>query len=408
MRRKAGRNDRARRAVSSIDTERRSFPVHGMFGAMNGLPSQSGLLTRPEPPAQRPFKGVPTLAALDLGTNNCRLLIARPQAGGRFKIIDAFSRVVRLGEGLSRAASLSETAMARTLQALHVCQQKLQRHGASHVRAVATEACRRADNGRSFLEQATAETGIAIDIISPAEEARLALAGCAPLLNPAIPRALAFDIGGGSTELVWAAIDESGAKVIDQISIPCGVVNLTELYGGDRVSLTAYQAMSAMLAEALADFDARNAIGAAAMAGQAQMLGASGTVTTLAGIQLGLSRYDRSLVDGTFLERNRATAIVRDLLDLDYQGRSEHACVGRSRADLVIAGCAILEAIWGQWPFARLRIADRGVREGILVDLAVQAETERRRRARRRHQAGAPSSSNDRASARPRYPVATT
>lgn len=318
----------------------------------------------------------PVMAALDLGTNNCRLLIARPARDG-FRVIDAFSRIVRLGEGLSRSDRLREEAMARTVQALKVCRSKMERRGVNIARAVATEACRRADNCDEFLARVENEAGLRIEIISPKEEARLALAGCAPLLAPEVPHALVFDIGGGSTEMIWIELIRGRPVVLDQISVPLGVVNLTETYGGDRVCPHDYRRMMDKVAVGLGDFDARNGIGKAVAAGRVQMLGASGTVTTLAGIQMGLARYDRSRVDGAWLDRDQARSISETLLGLDYLGRAGQPCVGRDRADLVIAGCAILDAIWRQWPVPQLRIADRGVREGILFELAAQA---RRRR----------------------------
>ncbi|WP_225889907.1 Ppx/GppA phosphatase family protein [Indioceanicola profundi] len=324
-------------------------------------------------PGEAPWRRrAPVLAALDLGTNNCRLLIARPQRDG-FRIIDAFSRVVRLGEGLTRSDHLSDEAMGRTVSALKVCRSKMDRRGVTLARAVATEACRRAGNCREFLERVQSEAGLDLEIISTREEARLALNGCAPLLNPFLQHAIVFDIGGGSTELMWIRIQRGRPKLIDQVSIPLGVVNLTELHGGDRVTQADYQAMVGRVAAAIAPFEQRNHISDMVRAGRVQMLGASGTVTTLAGIRIGLQRYDRSKVDGTWLPRTDARDISRKLLELDYLGRAEYACVGRDRADLVIAGCAVLEAIWDLWPVSQLRIADRGVREGILFDLAASA-----------------------------------
>lgn len=316
----------------------------------------------------------PVLAALDLGTNNCRLLIARPVRGG-FRIIDAFSRIVRLGEGLSRSDALSDDAMARTLAALRICAAKMRRRGVTDVRAVATEACRRARNCDAFVNRVREETGIALEIISSEEEARLALAGCAQLLDRQMPRAIVFDIGGGSTEIMWLDLTRRGGvpRLIDQMSVPYGVVSLTETFGGDRVAPQDYRAMVATVGDCLADFDARNHIGDAVAQGRAQILGASGTVTTLAGIQLGLTRYDRSKVDGSWLDYAAARDITTMLLDLDYAGRAAHPCVGHDRGDLVIAGCAVLQAMWQRWPVPRLRIADRGVREGILTELTAAA-----------------------------------
>jgi len=316
-------------------------------------------------------------AALDLGTNNCRLLIARPARGG-FRVIDAFSRIVRLGEGLSRSDRLSDEAMARTVSALKICGGKMRRRGVTSVRAVATEACRRAGNCTEFLERVERETGIRIEIITSDEEARLALAGCASLLDPRVPRAIVFDIGGGSTEIMWIEVARGRPHLLDQISLPVGVVNLAESYGGDRVAAETYAAMVARVDSDIAEFDRRNGISQAVRARRVQMLGTSGTVTTLAGIKLGLDRYDRSRVDGTWLSLLDARSITAALLEQDYEGRATNPCIGRERADLVVAGCAVLEAIWERWPVTRLRIADRGVREGILSELLAASRRDRR------------------------------
>ena len=311
----------------------------------------------------------PVLAALDLGTNNCRLLIARAHPGG-FRVIDAFSRIVRLGEGLSRSDRLSERAMERTLAALRVCGAKIQRRGATAVRAVATEACRRAVNCDAFIEQVGQETGIVLEIISSVEEGRLALAGCSPLLDPHQPNALVFDIGGGSTEIMWLEVDGCGQppRLLDQISVRHGVVSLAEQYGGDQVDDQTYQTMVEAVSDEIAPFERRNGIRAAVNRGGVQLLGTSGTVTTLAGVNLGLERYERSLIDGSHLSIAHALAVTRHLIRLDFHQRAAHPCIGYERADLVVAGCAVLEAICRIWPFQRLRIADRGLREGILTD----------------------------------------
>jgi exopolyphosphatase / guanosine-5'-triphosphate,3'-diphosphate pyrophosphatase len=311
----------------------------------------------------------PVYAAIDLGTNNCRLLIARPSSTG-FRVIDAFSRIVRLGEGLSRTGNLSDEAIERTLAALHVCQSKLRKRGASVFRAVGTEACRRAANREDFLTAVDRETGLNIEIISSDEEGRLAIAGCAPLLDPAIPYALVFDIGGGSTELMWVKVDRGvPPRVIDQVSVPCGVIGLTERYGGDRVENGAFRLMVGEVLDAIEPFEDKNGIRRLAAEGQVQLLGTSGTVTTLAGLHLSLPRYDRRTIDGSYLRVEHARTVIRHLLTLDFNARAAHPCIGQERADLVIAGCAVLEAICDCWPVVRLRIADRGLREGILVDL---------------------------------------
>jgi exopolyphosphatase/guanosine-5'-triphosphate,3'-diphosphate pyrophosphatase len=321
-------------------------------------------------------------SALDLGTNNCRLLIARRTVDG-FKVIDAFSRIVRLGEGLGqadlgRAARLSDAAVERTLDALKVCADKIRRRGVTHKRNVATEACRRAVNGPSFLARVAAETGLELEVISTDEEARLATAGCVSLLDSALPRALLFDIGGGSTELIWLsvaptanAVDgrDPAPEMLASISLPLGVVNLAERYGGRNVTPEAYAAMADEVVAALTGFDRTHGISNDVARGRVQMLGTSGTVTTLAGVHLDLRHYDRARIDGAFLDFPQMNAARDRLRAMSYEERVAHPCVGHERADLVIAGLAILDAIARLWPVGRLRVADRGLREGILIGL---------------------------------------
>jgi exopolyphosphatase / guanosine-5'-triphosphate,3'-diphosphate pyrophosphatase len=317
----------------------------------------------------------PLYAAVDLGTNNCRLLVARAATGG-FQVVDAFSRIVRLGEGVGATGRLQPEAIQRTLAALRICAAKIRRQNVILSRAVATEACRQAVNFPAFRDRVRRETGLQLEMIPAAEEARLAAAGCAPLLDRTIPHAIIFDIGGGSTELTWLEIDADGQAVtLDALSMPLGVVSLAELHGGHEVSAETYAAMTATTAAALADFEARNNLRGLIDQGRVQMIGSSGTVTTLAGVHLGLPRYIRSEVDGSTLTFEEARRASRMLLGLDYAGRSSYPCIGRDRADLVLAGCAILEAICDTWPVGKLRVGDRGVREGILFDLLAEAQS---------------------------------
>ena len=312
------------------------------------------------------------VAALDLGTNNCRLLVARPTDRGGFRVIDAFSRIVRLGEGVGASGQLADGAIERTLEALKVCGSKIRRRRVTRFRAVATEACRRARNGPEFLARVEQETGIALEVISSTEEAGLALAGCAPLLDPRVPGSLVFDIGGGSTELAWSR-GPLGVEPAAVTSIPIGVVTLAETYGGDRYGPGVYERMIEDVAVWLRAYEREHAIAAEVEADRVQVVGTSGTVTTLAGVHLNLPRYVRDRVDGLFLNVADTLAIGRRLADQSFEGRAAHPCIGRERADLVVAGCAILEAICRQWPVARMRVADRGVREGILFGLIAGA-----------------------------------
>jgi exopolyphosphatase/guanosine-5'-triphosphate,3'-diphosphate pyrophosphatase len=333
---------------------------------------QRGYREQGGPSDQRfPHKREPhrhTYSAIDLGTNNCRLLIARPTEGG-FTVIDAFSRIVRLGEGLARSGELSAEAMDRAVGALSVCADKLRRRNVSISRSVATEACRRASNGREFTDRVRTETGIVLDIIEPAEEARLAVLGCHKLLEPGDGPALIFDIGGGSTELVLIDQEEGTPRIRAWWSAPWGVVSLTEsegkeaLEGPDR--LQAYKRMRERARRAFANFvtmlpERREGI---------RLLGTSGTVTTLASVHLALPFYDRRAVDGLHVPIEAMQDISAMIAEMDFEERSALPCIGNERADLVVAGCAILEAIMEIWPAKNLGVADRGIREGILRSL---------------------------------------
>jgi exopolyphosphatase/guanosine-5'-triphosphate,3'-diphosphate pyrophosphatase len=332
---------------------------------------------RPRDRAPRGDASVRVYAALDLGTNNCRLLIAEATPDG-FRVIESFSRIVRLGEGLGASGRLSPRAMGRAVQALRICAVRLRRYPGARFRAVATEACRRAANGRAFVERVFRETGLALEIIDTEEEARLALAGCAALLDAPAPHALVFDIGGGSTELVWrrrrsanGGADEAEAAEFDVLShsAPIGVVSMAERHGADRIAPEIYARMVADARRLIEPFEAALAIGDEIALGRVQMLGTSGTVTTLASVHLGLRRYSRHRVDGSHLDFAAIRALTQEIVRLNYRERAEMPCIGPQRADLVVGGIAILDAICGLWPVGRLRVADRGLREGILNGL---------------------------------------
>lgn len=328
---------------------------------LDGPSALSGPLLRQRMPRR-------TYAALDLGTNNCRLLIARPSGEG-FTIVDAFSRIVRLGEGLSATGRLSDAAIERAISALGICADKLVRRGVHLSRAVATEACRQASNGQEFVERVYRETGIALDIIDPGEEARLAVMGCHALLEAGDGPAMIFDIGGGSTELVELSPGEGPPRILDWISVPWGVVSLAESEQQDLPTredrIAAYDRMKTRVAQALGAVDLP-------VEGKLRLLGTSGTVTTLASVYLKLPAYERRAVDGLLVPVGDMRAIGRDLAAMSIVERAQVPCIGNERADLVVAGCAILEAILDLWPAERVGVADRGIREGILRSLMGQ------------------------------------
>lgn len=304
------------------------------------------------------------LAALDLGTNNCRLLVAEVRSDG-FEVVDSFSRIVRLGEGLAATGRLGDTAMARTVAALKVCARLIARHRIVGARCVATEACRRAANGPEFLRRVERTTGLKLEVLPQEEEARLAMLGCLPLLDDDAEQCLMVDIGGGSTEVMWLDRRQpvGGVEPGAAVSLPLGVVTLSETFGGE-LDGARYGRMVEHVAARLESVGLP--LGLPSASPRVQMLGTSGTVTTLAAVHLGLRRYDRRKVDGLTLPFSAIETVSRRLRALDNAARAAHPCIGNGRADLVVAGCAILDAVHRRWPVERLKVADRGVREGIL------------------------------------------
>jgi exopolyphosphatase/guanosine-5'-triphosphate,3'-diphosphate pyrophosphatase len=312
--------------------------------------------------------GTAVYAALDLGTNNCRLLIAFP-TGDSFRVVDSFSRIIRLGEGVSATGCISDAAIDRAIAALSICRDKIEAKKASRLRMIATEACRAASNADCFRDRVAAETGIRLEVIDRETEAALAVIGCSPLIDAKGRGAILFDIGGGSTELVRIERDPDAPGAEPRIrawmSIPLGVVTLAEHFGGRDVTRESYARMVAEIAQHIAPFAAEHGTDLRDM----HLLGTSGTVTTLAGIHLRLARYERRRIDGIWMNDADISATIARLLGMSYQERASNNCISVERADLVLAGCAILDAIRNAFPLPRLRVADRGLREGMLVEM---------------------------------------
>ena len=348
-------------------------------------------------PAERPkgrgrgrpnHQSGPVYAAIDLGTNNCRLLIARPASKAQpqpFTVVDAFSRIVRLGEGLGQTGALSIDAMDRTVAALNICAGKIRKQGASRVDAVATEACRQADNYQEFVERVETATGLKLRLISGQEEAAIGLAGCASLLNQTTPRALVFDIGGGSTEVSWIDTTTERPRVLASRSVPLGVVTLAEKFGnGMELADAHYETIVRDTRRAFKQFSKRHGIADAVGRGDVQMVGTSGTITTVAGLHLNLPTYDRSKVDGMSLTVEEARSVISDLRARDNDSRAMLGCIGRGRSDLVLPGCAVLDGLTTLWSVPTLSVADRGLREGMLLRMMQGKMPGKRRRPRRR------------------------
>jgi exopolyphosphatase/guanosine-5'-triphosphate,3'-diphosphate pyrophosphatase len=359
-------------AFPSRDGERQTGRGAGANDAPGPSPEQR---TQIAPNPHRRHRG-PVYAALDLGTNNCRLLIARPHDHG-FRVLDGFTRIVRLGEGVSSSGRLGDAAMERTMEALRQCRNKLREHQPVRMRLIATEACRAAENGATFLDRVRNEIGIELEIVDRRTEAELAVTGCADLIDAGAAGALMFDIGGGSSELAW--LDFRGGRPKSQgrmsasirswQSLPVGVVSIAEKFGGVDVTPAVFEAMVNHVSEHLRQFRGREKLRQMIANHPVHLIGTSGTVTTLAGLHLGLERYERQKVDGLWMKRAEVDETMKVLLAMPFDRRVAHPCIGRDRADLVLPGCAIFEAIRREWPTERVRVADRGLREGILISL---------------------------------------
>jgi exopolyphosphatase/guanosine-5'-triphosphate,3'-diphosphate pyrophosphatase len=300
--------------------------------------------------------------------------------------VDSFSKTVQLGQGLEASGRLSRASMGRTVQALRICQKKIERLGVARMRLVATEACRRARNARDFLRTIRRETGLSLEIITPEEEARLAVISCAPLVSPRAEQLLVVDIGGGSTELVWIDLTDVApedrprsilrlrgglrreaepgeARVVDWISVPLGVATLKDQFGDVQDDAARFALMSWHFEESLAAFTPTMA----EIPRQGfQIIGTSGTITTVAASFLGLKRYDRAKVDGLRMSSDQIDRVIRDYLSLGPEGRRSDPRIGRDRHTLIMSGAAILQALMRIWPTDRLSVADRGLREGLL------------------------------------------
>ena len=380
-------NCAGRTSSQIVARARANAPADGLLSAAQGN-SDTGA----------PASLAPSIyGALDLGTNNCRLLIAKPSRRG-FLVIDAFSRIIRLGEGVLSSGRLSEAAMKRTIEALKVCAEKMSRRAVTRSRLIATEACRIASNGGEFIERVRGETGLSIEIVGQETEAKLAVSGCASLIDRNCDWVLVFDIGGGSSELIWLDLARLGRPwrrtLHDRVdvqtciaawtSLPIGVVNLAERHGGREVTPGSYEAMVKDVVAGLTSFETKRRFSKRIAGKRAHFLGTSGTVTTISGIHLKLPVYERARVDGCWLTARDVRVVSNDLIGMSYAERVAQPCIGQERADLVLAGCAILEALLRTWPCQRLRVADRGLREGILATL--MAEDGHERRSLPRHQ----------------------
>lgn len=324
-----------------------------------------------------------TYAALDLGTNNCRLLIAKPSGDG-FQVVDSYSKVVRLGKGLSESGRLSDESMALAVEAIGVCARKIKAKNVRRWRCVATQACRQASNGAEFLAVVKKETGISLEIISPRVESRLAVMGCLNLIDMDKHVALVVDIGGGSTELSWVDIrrlkSSQGSASVHRppisawASLPIGVVTLSEQIPEHDDRAAWYAQMKDKVRSCLVEAGCETRFINTFKSGKGHLIGTSGTITSLAGIHLKLPYYQRDKVDGLWMPSHAAVGIAREMASRSFEERAKEPSIGEDRAKLLVAGCAITDVICELWPSKRIRVADRGLREGMLMGLMKQSQ----------------------------------
>ena len=331
------------------------------------------------PQSKRP----PTYAALDLGTNNCRLLVARA-SGDSFKVVDSYSRAVRLGNGLTATGRLSDESMDAAVEALNVCAKKMKARRVKRWRCVATEACRKAENGKEFLDRVKAESGITLEIISARVEARLAVMGCLNLIDTTKDVALVIDIGGGSTELSWVDVrrlrDPQGKVRVHRppisawASLPIGVATLSERVPETEDREAWYAKMKQVVRDEIETAGCATRFINSFKDGKGHLIGTSGTITSLAGIHLKLPYYQRDKVDGLWLRSSDAVRVAREMASKSPEDRAKEPCIGQDRATLLVAGCAITDVLCEMWPSKMVRVADRGLREGMLMGLMKQSQ----------------------------------
>jgi len=297
------------------------------------------------------------VAALDLGTNNCRLLVARCRGRGDFEALRGFQRIVRLGAGLERSGRLDGEAVARTLEALEVCARILAEERVCVFRGILTAVGRRARDVDAFLERVHARTGLRLEVVDAVEEARLALLACLPLCDPASSRSVVLDVGGGSSEMILL---RTGGPAL-AASLPLGAVNATERFG-DAARPEVYAAIRQAAEAALED----RGLPRAAPDPRAVLIGTSGTATVLAGLALGLAELTHAAVDGARMPMETVRATIRRVLAMPLAARCAHPVIGPGRADVLPAGAAILEAVADHFGCGIFVAADRGPLDGMV------------------------------------------
>jgi exopolyphosphatase/guanosine-5'-triphosphate,3'-diphosphate pyrophosphatase len=301
------------------------------------------------------------LATIDLGTNSVRLLVA-DTAADSWRVVEEAQRVTRLGEGQAATGALGLVPMARTAATVADYVRRAEALGATRVRVTGTSAVREAANRAEFVARIESVTGLALEVLSGEDEARLTLLGVRSGLPDLGGRFVLFDIGGGSTEFVVA----DGDGLERALSLRLGVVGLAERHlDGGRLVPARWAALRAEVAAAL-----EPAVpGALGLVNAARLVGTAGTVTTLAALDLGLAAYDAGRVQGHVLRRGAIERLLARLGGLTLAARAALPCLEPGRADVLIPGIAICLAAMERLGFDALTVSDRSLREGILCEI---------------------------------------
>jgi exopolyphosphatase/guanosine-5'-triphosphate,3'-diphosphate pyrophosphatase len=299
----------------------------------------------------------PRIAAIDLGTNTARLLIADRHPDGRFEQVSLMRAIVRLGGGFCRQQGLADDAMQRALVCLRRFSHEIARLGVQTVRAVATSAVRDAANGAAFVARVERETGIRLRVIDGLLEGSITLQGVLAGLDQYPDNLLLFDVGGGSTEYTLA----SGSVPRFVHSLPLGVVRLTEGKGepyamAEKINRE-LDALEAHLAQAQLRVDPAATL----------LVGTAGTATTLAALSLKMVEYDYRKVNNLVLDKNEIQRIYDQLLPLSPLERLQLPGLEPGREDLIIAGALITLLTLQRFHFDRMKVSDYSLLEGLVV-----------------------------------------
>ena len=304
------------------------------------------------------------VAGIDIGTLTCRLLVAAvsPEAEGPVHTIRSERKILRLGEGVDRTGRLKPEAMSRVIETIREWKTIIESHGVERYTAVATSAVREAGNREEFLDRVRRETGIAVEVIDGAEEARRTFLGIRSGLPSDVREILGLDIGGGSTEFIASR----QGRPLKMTSIDMGVVRLTErVLQGDPPRVAEIHKAETLIRDLTRR--ARREIGDLT---NLTLVGTAGTITSLAAIAQGLPTYDPARIQNYVLELPVIQRIERNVFGKTQSDRVGMPGLEAGREGVIAAGALILRCVMEELNAARCVVSEYGLREGVLVHLA--------------------------------------